>query len=105
MDNYYSGYQYQRGHGFFGTLFANLLTPLAKYFGKQAVSTGVRMGHDLLEGERFGDTFRKNIKISGKTVLDDGLERLRKFQQTGTGKRRRRRKKSGIKKKQKNLNH
>ena len=37
---------------FSGTLFANLLTPLAKYFGKQAVSTGVRMGHDLLEGRK-----------------------------------------------------
>ena len=31
----FQGYKYQRGHGFFSSLFRNILVPLVKYFGKK----------------------------------------------------------------------
>ena len=30
----FQGYKYQRGHGFFSSIFRNILMPLGKYFGK-----------------------------------------------------------------------
>ena len=83
----YEGYQYQRGHGFFGSLFANLLTPLGKYLGKQALSTGVRMGADVLSGTDARESLRKNLNITKKQILNDGADRLKTFAQTGKGKR------------------
>ena len=88
----YEGLQYQRGHGFFGTLFSNVIKPLTKYFGKRALETGVKVGSDVLEGEDFKDSLKKNFKLTGNRVLDDGVEKLKKFTQSGSGRRRRRRK-------------
>ena len=89
----YHGLQYQRGHGFFGTLFSSIIKPLGKYLGKQALNTGVKLGSDFLSGENFKDSFKKNIKLTGEKILDDGYSRAKKFAQSGKGRKRRRRRK------------
>lgn len=88
----FQGYKYQRGHGFFGNLFNYILKPLGKYFGKQALSTGVAIGQDVLSGENFKESAKKQLKTTGSNVLTDAVGRAKKFAQTGRGKRRRRRK-------------
>ena len=97
----FEGYRYQRGHGFFGTLFQNIIKPLGKYLGKQALQTGVKIGNDLLQGENLGDTFLKNMKTTGNQLITDTLNRVQKFAQTGKGRKRRSRNKikNGNKKK------
>ena len=97
----FQGYQYQRGHGFFGSLFQNILKPLGKYLGRQALATGVNVGSDLLENHNIKDSLKKNIKMTSKNMLKDAITRATKFAQTGSGKKRRKRnrKKSKIRKK------
>lgn len=91
----YSGYKFQRGHGFFGNIFQHILKPLGQYFGKQALSTGIGIGSDILGGENLKESAKKRLKMTGENVLNDAVKRATKFAQTGKGrKRRRRRKKS-----------
>ena len=96
---HYEGYQYQRGHGFFGTLFNTIIKPLGKYLLPKVLSTGVKVGQDVLDGKKFGESFKRNLKSSGEEILDDGVERLKKFAQTGKGRRRKRRTKNTLMKK------
>lgn len=84
----YSGYRYQRGHGFFGSLW-NILKPLGKYLGKKFLSTGVSIGSDYLSGDNIKESAKKRLKAVGEEVLDDSVIRAKKFIQTGKGKRRR----------------
>ena len=79
----FQGYRYQRGHGFFGSLFQNILKPLGLYLGKQALSTGVNIGKDVLGGENLKNSLKKNAKQAVSTILKDGSERL----QRGSGNR------------------
>ena len=58
----FEGYRYQRGHGFFSSIFQSILKPLGRYLGKQAIQTGVNVGNDLLQGENLKDTVKKNLK-------------------------------------------
>jgi hypothetical protein len=90
----FGGYQYQRGHGFFSSIFRNILKPLGLYLGKQALTTGVNVGKDILEGENLKESLKKNAKLTGKNMFNDTIDRVQKFAQTGSGKRRRRRRRS-----------
>lgn len=95
----YQGVPYQRGHGFFGTLFSTLIKPLGKYLGRQALDTGVRVGSDLLSGKSsMKEALKNNFKLTGKKILDDGYERAKKYAQTGQGRRRRKRRLNKTKK-------
>ena len=93
----FEGYRYQRGHGFFSSIFQNILKPLGRYLGRTALSTGVNIGNDFLHGENIKDSLNKNVKLTSKNMLGDAITRAQKFAQTGSGKRRRRRKKTVIK--------
>lgn len=92
----YQGLPYQRGHGFFGSLFSSIIKPLGRYFGKQALNTGVRLGSDVLSGENVMESLKRNLKKTGEKVLDDGYGRIKKFAQTGKGRRRRKRRRTKI---------
>jgi hypothetical protein len=61
------------------------------YLGKKALSTGMSIGGDILQGENLKESAKKRLKSAGKEVLIDGAERVKKFAQTGSGKKRRRR--------------
>lgn len=95
----FEGLQYQRGHGFFGTIFQNIIKPLGKYLGRQALTTGVNVGNDILEGENFKDSIIKNSKMTSKKMLFDGVKKAQKLAQSGAGRRRRRRNKKKLIKK------
>lgn len=86
----FAGYKYQRGHGFFGNIFRNILKPLGIYLGKQALSTGIDVGKDLLQGENIKESLKKRGKQTAKRVLDDSYERATDMFQKGQGKQRRR---------------
>ena len=94
----FQGYRYQRGHGFFGNLFQNILKPLGKYLGKQALKTGVEIGGDMMSGENFKTSAKKRLKSTKDVVLNDAIDRAKLFAQTGKGRKRRRRRRKGNKK-------
>ena len=83
---HFQGYRYQRGNGFFGSLFQNILKPLGLYLGKAALSTGVNIGKDILNGAAVTDSFKKNGKLAVSSILKDGSEKIR---QKGSGRKRR----------------
>jgi len=85
----YSGIRYQKGHGFFGKIFSSAVLPILKYLGKKALSTGVSIGADVLQGENLKKTMKKRLKSTGLDIAEDALEKLRNYKQTGSGKRRR----------------
>ena len=84
---HFQGYRYQRGNGFFGSLFQNILKPLGLYLGKQALTTGVNIGQDILKGEEFKPLIKKNARNALSSILRDGSERVK---QKGSGRKRRR---------------
>jgi hypothetical protein len=95
---FFEGQRYQRGHGFFGSIFRNILKPLGRYLGKQALQTGVSIGSDILQGDNIKDTLKKNMKSTSNKVLDDAITRVKKFAQTGSGRKRKLRKRKAKKK-------
>lgn len=91
LGSVYRGDQYQRGHGFFNSIFQNILKPLGLYLGKQALNTGVDIGSDILSGKNIKESAKKNVGKVGRNILDDSLKRVKKFAQTGTGVKKRKR--------------
>jgi len=100
----FEGWQYQRGHGFFGDqrgqgflgdsarFFLNsILRPAGEYLLPKVVNTGKRIGSDIMNGKDVMDSITKNLGQTAGEILNDGVGRVRKFIQTGKGKRRRRR--------------
>ena len=85
----YSGIRYQKGHGFFGKIFSSAVLPILKYLGKKALSTGVSVGADVLQGENLNKTTKKRLKSTGLDIAEDALEKLRNYKQSRSGKRRR----------------
>ena len=99
----FQGIRYQRGHGFFGSIFRTVLKPLAKYLGKRALSTGVDKGSDYLQGEDLKTSIKKRLKATGNTIFDDAINKAVKLKQKGNGKKRKKkqtRKKKNKKRKQ-----
>lgn len=88
---FFEGRPYQRGHGFFGDLWSHILKPLGKYIGKKAISTGTKIGTDLMSGQDPMVAIKSNLKEAGQDMFEDGVKRTRKFVQTGKGRRRRKR--------------
>ena len=90
----YQGFQDQRGHGFFtpfASLFQNILKPLGAYLGKKALSTGMDIGGDILNGENLTNSLKKRFKTTGNKIISDAADRAKLFAQTGKGRKRRRR--------------
>jgi hypothetical protein len=100
----FEGWQYQRGHGFFGDqrgqgflgdsarfFFNSILKPAGEYLLPKVVNTGKRIGSDIMNGKDVMDSITKNLGQTAGEILNDGVGRVRKFIQTDNGKRRRRR--------------
>jgi hypothetical protein len=64
--------------------------PILKYLGKKALSTGVNIGTDLLQGDSFKSTMKKRLKKAGLDIAEDALEKVRNSKQSGSGRRKRR---------------
>lgn len=90
----YEGHQFQHGHNWFGSVFSALkpfLLSGAKYLGKQVLGAGARIGEDMIEGNNFNTSLKKNLKITGNKIIEDGWNKAQKIMQSGEGRRRRRR--------------
>jgi hypothetical protein len=81
----YSGLKYQKGHGIFGNLLSRIVLPLLKSLGKRTLSTGVNIGSDILQGENLKASMKKRLKTTGINIAEDALDKLKNFEQKGTG--------------------
>ena len=101
----YQGLRYQKGHGWFGRLFSNVVFPFVKQvapaLGKRALPSGIALANDILSGENVGRSTIKRLKEAGRNMADEGLDIFKsKLMQSGSGGKRhvkfttRRRKKS-----------
>jgi len=91
----FQGVRYQKGHGFFGRLLNKAIYPLLRFFGKQALNTGVNIASDVIENDQdWKESAKNRFKETSKNVIKAGLDRARKYQQEGSGRRKRKRSKS-----------
>ena len=81
------GNRYQKGNGFFGKLIKNALFPLLKYIGKQGIKTAVAIGEEAVKNpnQKFKTIVKSKLKDAGMTAIDDSIERVKKYVQTGKG--------------------
>ena len=106
MDQYYTnqagtgipgfvGVRYQRGHGFFSSLFTGGVLPILRkilpYLGKRGLETGMDIVDDVTKGEKVGASFKKRFKATGKRIGDDTLSKIQAMAGSGARRGRRRR--------------
>ena len=90
----FQGARFQRGQGFFGNVFKSAILPLLRYFGKQALTTGVDVAKDALSGENILDSIKTRGKRTMRNMASDAATRATKYAQTGTGRRGRKRRRN-----------
>lgn len=85
----FHGVKWQRGHGFFGRLLQMVLPVIKRALpvvGKQALSTGISLGKDILAGENVKSSFKNRLKEAGNNLLTEAENSLT---QKGSGRRKR----------------
>lgn len=83
----FQGIRYQRGQGFFSSLWSRIGLPVLKFLGKQAVDSGLSVASDALEGKNLKDSAMTHLRSGGKRTVDF----LRNMNdQSGSGRKRRR---------------
>ena len=90
--SYFAGRSYQKGHGI-GSFFSNLFQKIAP-IGKQLLSTGLKIGSDVLAGQSLKDAAITRGKDLAKDVIQDVTRRINMGDnaataQSGSGKRKR----------------
>lgn len=85
----FAGTRDERGRGFFGKLFSSTILPILKYFDKSALTTGVNVAEDVLEGKNIKEVIKSKAIESGKNITRDAIERSPSYIQKGSGKRKR----------------
>jgi hypothetical protein len=93
----FEGDRYQKGSGFFSSIW-KFLAPGAKLLGRKFLGHAADLGSDMLKGEDFKELAKKRLKLAGKDVLNEAVERAKSFAQKGNGRRRKRRTKRSKKK-------
>jgi hypothetical protein len=115
----FQGLRYQKGHGWFGRLFSNVVLPLVKQvipaLGKRALPSGISFAQDILSGENVGRSAIKRLKEAGRNIADESLDIAKsKLLQSGSGgkrhvkfttKRRRKKSKARANKKKRKTNN
>ncbi|RWS08005.1 hypothetical protein B4U80_07507 [Leptotrombidium deliense] len=95
----FAGTRYQRGNGIFSSLWTKIGLPVLRFLGKQAISTGLNVASDALDGRNIKESAVDHLKTSGRNTVDY-LRQLN--QQSGRGvKRRKQTKTKAIKKRKK----
>ncbi len=104
----YKGPIYQRGNGL-GSIFSSLLRVITPIFksnsvrkalktaGTSALSTGLNVGNDFLQGKNFKESLKHRAGETGANLLESAAEELRNL--SGRGYKRGRKRKSSAKKK------
>ncbi len=103
----YRGPIYQRGNGL-GSIFSSLLRAITPIFksntvqkalksvGNSALTTGLNIGTDLLQGRNFKESIKHRAGETGANLLESAAGELRQF--SGSGYRKRKRKTTASKK-------
>lgn len=92
-DAYFQGPLYQRGHGLGGLfgrifraavpVFRNTVAPMMKRAGKEvakeALTTGVRVAGDMLEGESVGESLQRRLPTAANRMATKGVRSLEKM--------------------------
>jgi hypothetical protein len=86
----FEGIRFQRGNGFFGSIFKNTALPLLSYLGKQFLRTGVDVAGDVINGEPIKEALKIRSKRKLRDIAGDAARRASVFEQTGRGNKRRR---------------
>lgn len=110
---YFAGVRYQRGHGL-GSIFGNIFRGLRSIFpsvlktvGRHALSTGVNIANDVLEGKKLKDAAVSHglhgLKAAAGEVVPEIVETIKQsarsdVDQSGSGSRKRKRSDSSNKK-------
>jgi hypothetical protein len=76
----FSGVRYQRGHGFFGRLFSSAILPALKFLGRHALSTGINVAEDFVDGRNLKESAQARFKEGSKVLARDVIERARQAQ-------------------------
>jgi hypothetical protein len=87
----FEGVRWQRGRGFFGTVFKSAIMPMLHYLGKHIMEAGTGIYNDVASGQNILESGKTRFKRTAQTMAGEAAERLGKFSQTGQGKRKRRR--------------
>ena len=82
----FAGARYQRGFGF-RDFFAKFL-PFLRKAGKELLSTGYKIGSDLLEGTSLKESAKTHGKASAKRIAEEALEEMKGALQSGSGMKR-----------------
>lgn len=85
--NVYRGIPYQRGHGF-GSFFSRFAVPIAKFFGRQLLKTGVAVGGDILDNKSPKEALKNRLQETTKSVIREGWNKANEIVQRGTGRKR-----------------
>src|SRR6266436_6273263 len=93
----YSGLRYQRGNGFFGRFISGGVLPFLKsvlpYIGKNVVATGANIAEDMLTGESFKTSAKKQVATTARGMAKDAIVKIKaKVNQSGRGIKRKRKK-------------
>ena len=86
----FTGLRYQRGGGWLSNVWSTVGLPVLKFLGRQALSSGLSVAGDAIEGKNVKESAIGQLKRSGRNTigyLKDMTE------QSGSGRKRRRRRK------------
>lgn len=85
----YSGFRYQKGHGFFGRMIKGSILPLIKkvlpYLKDQLIDTGKEFGRNIMTSDDFKTAAKKTAKRKIGDIASDALERVKTMTQEGSG--------------------
>lgn len=84
----FHGLRYQKGAGFWGSIWSKIGLPFMKFLGKTALHGGLNVAADALEGKDIKESAMKELRSGGKQTIDfvRGMTK-----QEGSGRRLRRR--------------
>ena len=86
----YQGIRYQKGHGFFGRIMSRAVFPLLRFLGKKALTTGAQIASDVvLNNKDVKESARERLLQTGEDIANAGIERAKRYVQTGQGRKRR----------------
>lgn len=85
----YSGFRYQKGHGFFGRMIKGSILPLIKkvlpYLKDQLLDTGKEFGRNIMTSDDFKTAAKKTAKRKLGDVATDALLKVKSMTQDGSG--------------------
>lgn len=85
----YSGFRFQKGHGFFGRMIKGSILPLIKkvlpYLKDQLFDTGREFGNNIMTSNNFKEAAKKTAKRKIGDLATVALQKVKSMTQDGSG--------------------